>query len=105
MKPPPRSSKGGTFGVFLKEVKRRKEEGAAPSPSSPAGLLGLLDRDPKSVTEVMKQSGMSLQEFAALLHNMSEEGFVRMEGEAGNETIRLSKAGEQLRKLTLPAER
>ena len=73
MRPPPRSSKGGTFGAFLKEVKRRKEGGPS-SQSMPVSLLEFLDDSPRSVMEVMKQSGLSLQEFAAALQNMSEEG-------------------------------
>ncbi len=88
------------FGTFLETLKRRETSRQASRGASFNLLTILVDSGPTPVPDLMKESGMGVADFAEALKTMREAGLITLAGQPGNETVGLTKNGEQVARLT-----
>jgi len=90
----PRKKKVDYFGTFLESVKSSAAQ-QAPAGSRLKTLLSILaGSGPTKVPDLMKESGLGLEDFIEAINTMRKLDLITVEGQPGEELVRLTPQGE-----------
>lgn len=93
----------GTFRPFLEYVNRGKP---APTRPSPLTLLEILSRSPEMslpLFDLQTRSGMEPSSYGESLKSLRNAGYIAIEGDAPDQTIKLTTSGANASLLARPA--
>ena len=96
--------KPGAFLPYLEAVNRRAERQRAKA--SPLTLLEILARPSGQalpIFDLQAQSGMDPSRYAEALKSLQDAGFIAIEGEALEQSVRLTDRGVEVARLAQPA--
>ena len=95
----------GTFLPYL-EAGRRKPSGQSDVPVSPLSLLGILARQAQQslpIFDLQTLGGMQPSRYGEALKSLKDAGYIAIEGDAPEQTVRLTASGAQVVQLARPA--
>jgi len=100
-------SKADSFTAYLEAKQRLKATTAAPvAGTTPLSLLFALAEAPQAemkLAELQAAAGMSFQEFASAVKNLSDLRYLTIAGSPGNEIVTLTALGRDVSRLARPA--
>jgi predicted transcriptional regulator len=94
----------GSFLPYLEAKQQLEEEQRAKA--SPLTLLDILARRPRQelpIFDLQAQSGMEPKRYGDALKSLRDAGFIAIEGEGPDQTVRLTDAGAGVVRLAKPA--
>jgi hypothetical protein len=98
-------SRPGTFLPFL-EASQADKSSAQPAPATPLTLLEILSKHPQQslpIFELQTVSAMQPSHYAEALKSLRNAGYIAIEGDAPEQTIRLTGNGAEVATLAKPA--
>jgi hypothetical protein len=94
----------GTFRAYLEYANREKL--GQRQKASPVTLLEILEKQPDrslAMFDLQGQSGMDPARYAEALKSLRDGGYIAIEGEAPEQTVRLTDSGGNVVRLARPA--
>jgi|ERR1035437_3226223 DNA-binding MarR family transcriptional regulator len=92
----------GTFRPYLEYANREKGH----EQLTPLTLLGILDAQPQQslpLFDLQTRSGMEPARFAVALKSLRDAGYIVIEGDAPDQTVKLTLSGAGVAQLAKPA--
>jgi len=95
----------GTFLPYL-EASQRKSSTQSDAPVSPLSLLTILGRQSQQslpIFDLQTLGGMQPSRYGEALKSLKDAGYIAIEGDAPEQTVRLTASGAQVVQLARPA--